>query len=195
MAGWCSAVGWNCTNSELAGTAGGNEDVGGANLDPRTCFVERNDAPATSAFDDEVEGEPPLVDRGRGGPHGIDERPFDLGPGCRTAGVDDPSVGVSALTSEQQAALVVDVERGTERDQLVDPTRPFIDEHPDRIGVAQPRPGRERVGQMEVGRVGIGTAEHRRHPTLRPAGGRLVQLGLREDAHPHPVCIRRPHRG
>ena len=57
---------------------------------------------------------------------------------------------------------------GPEGDQLVDPARPLVDEHPDGVDVAQAGAGRQRVGEVEVGRVGIGAAEHGGDAALRP---------------------------
>ena len=128
-------------------------------------------------------------------PHGLDERPLDLGAGRRAAGVHDPRpCEWPPSRASSKPAVLVDVEDRAERDQLVDAARALVDQHADGVGVAQPGAGRERVGQVEVGGVGVAAAEHRGHAALRPAGRRLVQLGLGQHADPHAVRLGRPHR-
>ena len=104
--------------------------------------------------------------RGRGVAHGHDERPLDLGAGGGAAGVDDTGEGVPTLPRQLQPAVGVAVEDRAQGDQLVDPRRALVDQHADRVEVAQPRPGGQRVGQVEVGRVGVG----RRAPRPRRPG-------------------------
>ncbi len=135
-----------------------------------------------------------LVDGGRGLPHGGHQRPLHLDAGRRPAGVHDPGVGVAALARQQQVAGGVAVEDGAEADQLVDPGRALVDEHPHRVLVAHPDAGGQRVGQVEVGRVGV-AAEHRGHPALGPPGGGLLEVALGQHADPQAVDLRRPHRG
>ena len=58
-----SPVDWGglvVTEKQLAGAAGGQEGVGGPQLDHRPVRVEGGDAPAPAVFDDEIEGEPAL---------------------------------------------------------------------------------------------------------------------------------------
>ena len=80
-----------------------------------------------------------------------------------------------------------------EGDELVHPRRPFVDEHPHGVDVAQAGAGGERVGQVQVGAVRV-AAEHRGHAALRPPRGGLLELGLGEHAHPHAVDLGGPHR-
>ena len=115
-------------------------------------------------------------------------------PGRRAAGVDDAGVRVAALAGQQQLARGVAVEDGAEGDQLVDPGRALVDQHPHGVGVAQPGAGGQRVGQVQVGRVGV-AAQHRGHAALGPPGGRLVQLALGQHADPQAVDVGGPHRG
>ena len=51
--------------------------------------------------------------------------------------------------------------------------------------VAQPGPGGQGVGQVEIGRVLV-AAEHGGHAALGPSGRRLGELGLGEHARPQP---------
>ena len=132
--------------------------------------------------------------RRRGGSHGIDERPLDLGAGGRAAGVDDPRQRVAALAGQLERAVGVAVEDGAEGDQLVDAGRALVDEHPHGVDVAEPGAGGQGVGQVEVGGVGV-TAEHGGHATLGPARGGLLQLALGEDADPHAVELGGPDGG
>ena len=118
--------------------------------------------------------------------HGGDQRPLDLDAGGRTAGVHDARQAVPALASQLQARPCSStVEHGAQRDQLVDPARTFVDQHPDRVGVAQPGARGQRVGQVQVGRVGV-LVQHRGHAALRPAGRGLVELALGE--HTRHAC-------
>ena len=106
----------------------------------------------------------------------------------------DPGVRVAALAGQQQLAGGVPVEDGAEGDQLVDPGRPLVHEHPHRVLVAQPGARGQGVGEVEVGRVGI-AAQHRGHAALRPPRRGLGQLALGQHADPQPVDVGRPHRG
>ena len=86
-----SPVDWGglvVTEIQLAGAAGGEQGVGGAQLDHPSVRVESRDPPAPPAFDDEVEREPVLPDSGSGSPGRVHESPLDLGAGGRPAGVD-----------------------------------------------------------------------------------------------------------
>ena len=152
-------------------------------------------AAAAAALDDQVEGERALVaPPATVGPHGVDERALDLGAGGRAAGVHDPRQRVAALAGELELALGVAVEGGAERDELVDARRALVDEHAHGVDVAQPGAGGERVGEVEVGRVGV-AAEHRGHAALGPARRGLLELALGEHADPHAVDLGGPHRG
>ena len=135
-----------------------------------------------------------LVQRGRGSPHRRHERPLDLDARGRAPGVHHPGVRVAALAGQQQLTGGVPVEDGAERDQLVDPGRPLVHEHPHRVVVAQPGAGGQGVGEVEVGRVGI-AAQHGGHAALGPPRRGLGQLALGQDADPQPVDVGRPHRG
>ena len=174
---------------ELARASGGDENVGRPHLGARAVLVQCNDPTTFVALDDEVQREPLLVDRGSGRAHGFHKGPLDLRAGGRPAGVHDPRVAVAALPGQLEPTLVVDVEGGPEGDELVDATGALVDEDPHRVRVAQPGAGGQRVGQVEIGRVGIVAAEDRGDTALRPPCGRLMQLALREHADPHPVML------
>ena len=122
-------------------------------------------------------------------PHGVDERPLDLGSGGGAAGVHDARQRVPALPRQLELAVRIAVEGGAESDELVHAGRALVDEHPHGVDVAEPGAGGQRVGQVEVRGVGV-AAEHGGHPALRPARGGLLELGLGEDAHPHAVQLR-----
>ena len=105
--GWCSAVGWNWKNSrsatatparmrhrdpvagrgqrvggdgeQLAGTAGGQQHVRARTAPAGAVGVEDLDADAPTVLDHEVDDEGVLLDQRRRTPHGVHERPLDLG--------------------------------------------------------------------------------------------------------------------
>ncbi len=181
MAGWWSAVGWNCMNSTSAtGTPARRamarpsavasaglvvtanswpappvaSTVWVARTSTRpTLGAEGHDAPAPPALHQQVEGEPLLQHGGGRGPGGVDQGPLDLGPGGRTAGVDHPGRRVAALAGQGQGPAGLAVEDRAHGDELVDPGRALVHQHPHRVGVAQTGPGGQGVGQVEVGRV------------------------------------------
>ena len=93
--------------------------------------------------------------------------------------MDDPGPGVATLTGQGQQARRLAVELDPERDQLVHTARPLVDQDAHGLLVAQAGPGRQRVGQVQVGRVLVGP-EHGGDAALGPAGGRLRQHALGE---------------
>ena len=115
--------------------------------------------------------------------------PVAAPPACTTRGDRVP-----ALAGQQQAPLPVAVEAGAHGDQLVDPARALVDQHPHGVHVAQPHAGGQRVGQVEVGGVGV-AAEHRGHASLGPARGGLVQLALGQHADAQAGLVGGPHGG
>src|SRR5690606_16244644 len=171
---------------------GGEQDVAGPDLDAGAVVGRGDDASAAAALHDEVEGEGPLVDGPTGLPDRLDQRPLDLGAGGGPAGVDDAGQRVPALPGQEEAPVGVAVEGGAEGDELVDPGRALVHEDPHGVDVTQAGPGGERVGEVEVGRVGV-PAQHGGHAALGPAGGGLLELGLREHADLHAVELRGPH--
>jgi hypothetical protein len=135
-----------------------------------------------------------LVEGGGGVLHGSRQRPLDLDPGGRAAGVHHPGVGVAALPGQLELPGGIPIEDRPEGDQLVDPGRALVDQHPHGVVVAQPGARRQRVRQVEVGRVGVAPQDGG-DAALRPAGGGLVQLGLGQHPHPQAVVASRPDRG
>ena len=168
---------------ELARAARGQHHLGSSNLLEHAVGVEGRDAHAPATLDDEVNGEPLLQHCGRAVAHSRDERPLDLGPGGRPPGVQDASGGVPTFSGQGQIAAGFAVEHRTEGDELVDTTRPFVDEYPHGVDVTQARSRRQGVGQVEVGGVLV-TAHRRRDPPLGPARRRLGQVRLGEHTHP-----------
>ena len=166
---------------ELAGPARGQHDVAGPHLDRAVTAPGRQGAhpDAAPALDQEIEGEPPLEHRAGRAERGVDEGPLDLGPGGGAAGVHDPGPGVAALAGQGEQAGGLAVELDAERDQLVHPSGPLVDQDAHRLLVAEARTGRQRVGQVQVGRVLV-AAQHRRDPALGPARRRLGQRALGE---------------
>ena len=81
-----------------------------------------------------------------------------------------------------------------ERDQLVHAAGALVDEDPHGLLVAQPGAGGQGVGQVQVGRVLV-AAEHRGDAALGPAGGRLRQRALGQDAEGQRRSARRDGSG
>ena len=182
---------------QLPVAAGGHEHVGGRA--PRCgCAVVRRRRRRRGSARPRRAGRARTSSRRRPrpvGPHGVDERPLDLRAGGRAAGVDDPRA--ASGRPRGRAASCPSGSRsnaGAEGDELVDPGRALVDEHPHGVDVAQPGAGGERVGQVEVGGVGV-AAEHGGHAALGPAGRGLLELGLGEHADAHAVELGGPHRG
>jgi len=94
--------------------------------------------------------------------------------------VDDAVAGVAALPGKGEVTRELTVELRPEGDELVHARRALVDQHAHRVDVAEPRPGGQGVGQVQVGRVLV-PAEDGRHPALGPAGRRLGELALGED--------------
>ena len=144
--------------------------------------LHRARRPASSArtpthrprLDDQVDGEAALahldeVER----VHRGDQRPLDLRAGRVAAGVHDARQRVTALAGERERrgrAVAGAVEHRAERHELADPARALGDEHPHRVGVAEPGAGGERVGEVQLG--GVRLLERRGDTTLRVAGRR-----------------------
>ena len=168
---------------ELAEAARGQQRVPGPDLPHHARRVDGHHAPAPPPLDDQVEGEPLLHHRRGGGLDRLHQRPLDLHAGGGPAGVHDPRHRVATLPGQGQLAVGVPVEHRPEGDQVLDPRRPLVDEHPHRIGVAQAGAGGQGVGPVQVGGVGV-AAEHRGHAALGPTGGRLVEVALGEHADP-----------
>ena len=155
VAGGLDRVGGD--REQLAGAAGGEQHVGGPHLDAAAVGVEGGDARGS--------GRPRRSGRGRSGArstaaavrlHGLDQRPLDLGAGGGAAGVHDAGQASGRPRGPARARPCgVAVEHGAEGDELVDPARPLVDQHPHGVDVAQPGAGGEGVGQVEVGGVGV----------------------------------------
>ena len=101
---------------------------------------------------------------------------------------------MAAFTGQFELAVDIPIEHRPERDQLLDPKRSLVDQHSHGFGVTQSRAGGQRVGEVEIGRVGI-AIQHRGHAALSPSGRRLRERTFGEHTNPHPVSFRGPHRG
>ena len=162
----------------LAGAAGGEDGVGGPQLVVGAGRVDRPHPHRPSVDDEEVEGEPPLVDVGGRVPHRVDQRPLDLGAGGVAARMHDPGHRVAALPGVGEVGVRPAVELGAEPDQLPDPGRPFGDENVHRVDVAEAGAGRDGVGEVQGGRVDVGF-ERGGDTALRVLGRGPGQLTLR----------------
>ena len=150
-------------------------------------------AGTAATIDDEIDGEPALQQHGGSGLDGLDEGPLDLDARGRAAGVHDPGRRMAALPGQIQGTAFVPVELGSPGDELEHPARALVDEDAHRPFVAQPGPGGQGVGQVEVGGIGV-TAEHGGNAALGPAGGGLVELPLGDHADGQSQ-VGGPHRG
>ena len=180
---------------ELAGAAGGEQHVAAAHLDVRAVLADRRDTPAHR---------PPSTRRSR-----AKVRSSTVAAVSRTAATSARSISMPVAAppawtmratewppsrARASSPCGVDVEHGAEGDELVHAVGSLVDEHAHGVDVAQPVAGGERVGEVEVGGVGIGAAEHGGHAALGPPGRRHVEGGLGEHADPH-AQARGPHRG
>ena len=173
---------------ELTRAAGRQQHVVRADLVDRTVVGQRDHAHARAVLHEEVEREPALPARHGRRPHPVDQRPLDLGACGGAAGVDDAGLRVAAFASELQPPVVVAVEDRPHGDELVDAARALVHQGSHGLDVAQPGPRGEGVGEVQVGRVGVGR-EHGGDAALRPAGRRLRELGLREHADPQAQLV------
>ena len=168
---------------ELTGATGGQHDMIGSHLDRAAGATgrQRQHADTAPALDEEVEGEPAFEHRAGRTVGGVDQRSLHLRPRGRPARVDDPRPGVATLTGEGEGARRLAVELDAERDELVHAPGPLVDQDAHGLLVAQAGARRQRVGQVEVGRVLV-AAQHRRDPALGPARRRLRQRTLGQHA-------------
>ena len=67
--------------------------------------IEHDHAGRAAVLDEEVGGEPTLVDLGTRLLHRDRQRPFDLGPGRVAARVDDPRHRVASLARERECSV------------------------------------------------------------------------------------------
>src|SRR5206468_12188763 len=145
---------------------------------PTRLAVEHVGAPADgalAALEEEVAGEVALVDGDvRRGAHRLAEGPDHLAPG-RVGGVQDAPLGVPALAPEVVLVVVgvaAQVEVRAQGDEIAHPVRALAYHHLDRVAVAEPVAGGERVGDVRL--EAVLRAPHRGDAALRVAA---VALG------------------
>ena len=184
---------------QLPGAAAGQDDVAGPHHQGGDRVGRQPDhARHPSAFEMQRQRQPAFVHgHVRVADGGGDQGPLDLVAGGVAAGVDDPGQGVAAFPGQRQggagAAVAEPVEGGAQGHQFPEPGRALADEDPHRFGVAQPAAGRERVGEVQLGRV-VGR-QRRRHAALGVAGGRCRQLALGQHGDGQPGLGRGPGGG
>ncbi len=217
-----SAVGWNCTNSRsatrapasnpsampspvatagvgglaehLAGTAGGQQCGAGAHLMAAPVGVEVAHAAREAGIDDDLGDERVIdgVDR-RQRADAIPEHAADLAAG-RVACMQDAADAVRGLAAERQPPSRVEVELRAPLDQLTDVGRTVLDQHADRLFVAEAVAGADRIRRVQRGAVVV--AHRRGDAALRVAGVAFggCRLGEDEDAArgARPMAARRP---
>ena len=165
----------------LADATGREHDVDGAHELDLAVGPERDHAGATIVLDEQLDREPALANLDRAALDRGDERTLDLGAGRVAARVHDAGERMTALAGEQQLVAVgagLGVELRAERRQLADTVGALGHEHLHRLDVAEPGARGERVGEMQLPRVGLG--QRGGDAALRVTGGRERQLALRE---------------
>lgn len=123
-----------------------------------------------------------------------DQCPFDLSARGGATGMHHTGQGMSALTGKFQSTLIVAIECRTEGYEIADTTWSLLNEHPDGIDIAESSSGRQCVGQMQIGGVGI-AAEHRGHASLSPTGCGLFEITLRQYTDAQPMGLRGANSG
>ncbi len=118
--------------------------------------------------------------------HGGDEGAGDAGTRRVAAGVQDAGGGMRRFEAEGRAAAGSGVEVHTEAPQPGDVPRCLGAQHPDGLGVVEPGPGGEGVGN--VGRHGVSgrglpRRKHGRNAALGVEGVALLQRSLGQEHH------------
>jgi len=98
----------------------------------------------------------------------------------------DPPPAVTALTTQRERPLPVAVELHSQPGQVADPGRPLVDQHPHRIGQAQP--AAHAHGVLEVQRRRVVAADRGRDSALGVEGVRQPQWALGDQRHPR-ACL------
>ena len=154
--------------------------------------VDGNHSGCAAVLDEQVGGEPSLVDFRTRSLDRDRQCSLDLGAGRVAARVDDAGDGVAALSSERECSVDA-VEVSAQRHELADARRSFCREHADRVGIVEPASGGERVGAVQLGRVVV-FEQRGGDATLRVPGGRPAELALREHRDGEPG-VTGPDRG
>ena len=222
--GWCSAVGWNCTNSRsahatpafsasampspvesvgigrdreaLAGAAGREHDVDGAHELDLAVGPQREHAGAAVALDEQLDREPALADldrrcaRPRRRARARSRRRSRRRPRARRGRASGRLRGRAAARSPSGPGSVSNCAPSAR--ELADPVGALGHEHAHRVDVAQPGARGQRVGEVQLGRVGRG--ERGGDATLRVARRRVRQLALREHERRQALAARRGAR-
>ena len=178
----------------LARATGRSEDVRRSDLAHDAVGGERGHAAAAAALDDAGRGR---TNARRPRRH-FAARPRPAPARSRRRSPRRPRARPGAACGRPRgparAGRRTSIEHGPHRDELVDAAGSLVDEDADGVDVAQPGPGGERVGEVQVGRVGI-AGEHRGDAALGPAGGGLIELALGEHADAQAERVGGPHRG
>ena len=135
---------------EVAGAAGGQDDVAGADrAGGGLAFMEDDETAAFAGLDDEVNGHSALEDLHRGG---AAERGLDLFTGAGAGGMQNPGDGMGGFESaEQLAGTHVEVDAGV--DEAADGVGALVDQGADHHRVAEAGAGDDSVQEMEIGVV------------------------------------------
>ncbi len=112
--------------------------------------------------------------------HGRDEGPFDLGAGRVASRVHDACERVATLAGEEELGLF-GIEASAEGGELAYAVRALGHQDAHGLDVAQSGARGERVGEMQLGRVGLG--ERGCDTALRVARGGVRELTFGQHEH------------
>lgn len=169
---------------DLAHTAGGEDHRGGVDRADTVVLALAHDMQgdaggAAFGVRQQVQDQRVLHGVEGCGADRLDQGAGDLGARRVPARVRDPATVVAALTGERDVAGVGGVEVRAGLDQAAYGVGALGDQGPYRRLVAQARARDQGVGQMLF--RGVALTECRRDTALRPAGGAVVEPGLRDD--------------
>ena len=151
---------------------------------PLAVAIEQANTGNRSVLNQQVRGRRPLQQRDLlDGPRMAQERPANFRPRCVAVRVENAIAAVRALARQHQLATFA-VEVRAPAQQLLDPQRPFLHQHPRRFAIHQAIASIHRVVQMQRN---VFLAAHRNgDSTLCIVGVRFVERFLRHHQHPGP---------
>ena len=210
IAGWCSAVGWNCMNSTSQTATPARSAIASPSPVAADGFVVTSyELPRAAGREDHARRLELVAARLRRGPRGRGSSPSSTSRPTATAcsRISATVPWVAATSARSTSAPVaappacrirawewppsrarcrtpVASRSKTAPSAISSSTRggPSLDEDAHRVDVAQPRTGSERVGEVQVRRVLV-VVEDRRDAALRPSRRRLRERRLGDDAH------------
>ena len=155
---------------EIAGTAGGEDDPVGVNVDPAVIGRKSDQTGHPAAVDDQIDRKA-VVDQVDGWRAGrlLHQRLDQQAAGGIAAGVDDPAAAVGGFAAESQRARRRPVERHPGIHQVTDRRRPFRRQQQCHPGVGKAGARVHRVLGVPLGRIVDG--KRRGNPPFGPDAG------------------------